>query len=223
MSSEPLNETRNADRPRSHTGVSGAEEQIFTATERLLADVPLHDLSVAQILREAGVSRATFYFYFSSKFAVVTGLLARVMDEIYETVQPFVARRGDREEALRESLEAATNVWRSHRLVLRAAHEHWHAVPELRSLWLEVFAGFTTVLSEQLERERGAGLLVATSPTRTIAALLLWATEGCLYVSGLGADSDLPEESNMVNPLVSLWLGTLYGRAPARRGEVHAR
>ena len=49
--------------------------QIFEATESLLADVPLHDLSVAQIIERAGVSRATFYFYCSSKFAVVEGLL----------------------------------------------------------------------------------------------------------------------------------------------------
>ena len=44
----------------------------MSATERLLADVPLHQLSVEQILAEAGVSRRTFYVYFGSKFAVVT-------------------------------------------------------------------------------------------------------------------------------------------------------
>jgi AcrR family transcriptional regulator len=55
-------------RPRAHTGEQDAEKAIFEATERLLAEQPLHELSVAQIITAAGLSRATFYHYFSSKF-----------------------------------------------------------------------------------------------------------------------------------------------------------
>src|SRR6202022_2897332 len=100
MSSQPhlntrLQAARGADRPRAHAGGSETELAIFAATERLLAEIPLQGLSVAQIIEGASVSRATFYFYFSSKYAVVTGLLARVMDEIYEVMQPFVRRRGN--------------------------------------------------------------------------------------------------------------------------------
>ena len=43
---------------RSHTGRSGPELAIFEATERLLQTKSLHEISVAQILCEAGVSRA---------------------------------------------------------------------------------------------------------------------------------------------------------------------
>src|SRR5215210_7350847 len=83
------------DRPRAHKGSSEPEAAIFAATERLLADVPLHELSVMQIIGEAGISRATFYFYFSSKFAVLGGLLAIVMDEIFASARPFVDRETD--------------------------------------------------------------------------------------------------------------------------------
>src|SRR2546425_11855984 len=101
--------TRVGDRPRAHAGDSDTELAIFTATEELLEQVPLQDLSVAQIIAKAGVSRATFYFYFSSKYAVVAGLLAGVMDEIYAVMQPFIQRESDSiaEEPLRESLQAA--------------------------------------------------------------------------------------------------------------------
>src|ERR1700751_4629142 len=101
-----LSQTRRSDRPRAHGGDSETERAIFAATEELLAVVPLQDLSVAQIIERAGVPRATFYFYFSSKYAVVTGLLASVMDEIYDVRQPFVQRKGDTvaEEPLRQSL-----------------------------------------------------------------------------------------------------------------------
>src|SRR5438876_5694031 len=132
MSSQPLRRTvlqsaRQGDRPRHHQGTSEAESAIFGATERLLAEVPLHDISVADIIAEAQISRGTFYFYFSSKFAVVTGLLSRVMDEIYDTVRPFVERQTSEspeapQVALRRSLEATVEVWAAHRATLRATH-----------------------------------------------------------------------------------------------------
>jgi len=204
--------SRFADRPRGHKGSSEAETTIFAATERLLADTPLHDLSVAQILREAGMSRATFYFYFSSKFAVVAGLLASVMQEIFESVTPFVNRDpdDDPETALRKSLDQATTVWSEHRYILRATSQHWHAVPELQAMWLDVVDRFTAAVSAEVDRERKAGVAPPGPPSRQLVASLLWATEGCLHVAGLGVDSELPNEKAIVDTLVRMWVGTLY-------------
>jgi TetR/AcrR family transcriptional regulator, ethionamide resistance regulator len=55
-------------RPRSvDTEGVPAAESIYAATARLLERESFNDISVAQILTEANVSRATFYFYFASK------------------------------------------------------------------------------------------------------------------------------------------------------------
>jgi TetR/AcrR family transcriptional regulator, ethionamide resistance regulator len=221
----PLEESRSADRPRSHGGTSETERAIFDATERLLTQVPLHELSVAQIISAAGVSRATFYFYFSSKFAVVTGLLARVMDEIFEVVQPFVGREDtdDPEDALRRSLEASTRLWASHRHALRAVMEHWHAVPELRELWLGVVQRFSSAVAAEIEREREQGVAPPGPDSQQVAAALIWGTERCLYVAGLGVDENIPREEDLVEPLMRLWLGGLYGGTrpskPAGKGR----
>jgi AcrR family transcriptional regulator len=189
---------------------------IFDATERLLAEVPLHELSVAQIISAAAISRATFYFYFSSKFAVLSGLLARVMDEIFEIVQPFV-RRPDGispQHALRDSLEGATVLWKSHRPAMRAIHEHWNTTPELRTLWISVVERFTDAVAAEIDRERQAGIAPSGASSRQIAAALLWGTERCLYVAGLGVDSDLADEEQTLEPLLALWVGSLYSGAP---------
>ena len=79
-----------------HDGSSVAETAIFDATEKLLAEYSLRDLSVAQIIAEAGLSRATFYFYFGSKFSVAASLLGRITDETFELVQPYVSGDADR-------------------------------------------------------------------------------------------------------------------------------
>jgi AcrR family transcriptional regulator len=212
-----LESSRSGDRPRPHAGTSDTEVAIFEATERLLAEVPLHELSVAQIIGAAEISRATFYFYFSSKYAVVTGLLARVMDEIYDIVQPFVQRPPDMtpEVALQQSLEGSIALWRSHRPALRAVHEHWNTTPELRSLWIGVVERFTDAVSAEIDRERAAGLAPPGADSRQIAAALLWGTERCLYVAGLGVDPNLPDEEHTLAPLLALWLGALYAGAGA--------
>ena len=213
-----LSAARKSDRPRVHGGDSDTEHAIFTATEELLEQIPLQDLSVAQIIERAGVSRATFYFYFSSKYAVVTGLLARVMDEIYEVMQPFIRRGGDTvaEEPLRQSLTAAAQVWSTHRASLRAVMEHWPAVPELRELWLDVVNRFASGLALDIDREREAGLAANGIDSRALGSALIWGTERCFHVAGLGVDDDLPNEQAIVEPLLALWLGTIYGASDGR-------
>jgi TetR/AcrR family transcriptional regulator, ethionamide resistance regulator len=211
---DPLSATRSGDRPRAHGGTSDTELAIFDATERLLAEMPLHDLSVAQIIAAAGISRATFYFYFSSKFAVVSGLLARVMEEIFTVVSPFTARDEaiPPEEALENSLSAAVVLWASHRPALRAVHEHWNTTDELRTLWIGVVNRFTEAIAGEIDRERSAGLARGGADSRQIAASCLWGTESVLYVAGLGVDANLPDEESALAPLMAIWTGALYGR-----------
>jgi TetR/AcrR family transcriptional regulator, ethionamide resistance regulator len=224
----PLAATRAGDRPRAHYGTSETELAVFAATERLLSDLPLHDLSVADIMGEAGISRATFYFYFSSKYAVVTGLLARVMGEMYEVVQPFVRRPPDVEPqaALRTSLEAAIALWSSHGPALRAIHENWNTTDELRALWTSVVEQFTVAVGAELDRQRNAGLAPAGPESNALAAALLWGTERCLYVAGLGVDARLSSETETLEPLMAIWTGAMYGaagRGGAKRASAKRR
>ena len=205
--------TRSGDRPRTHEGNSDAEVAIFDATERLLADTPFYELSVAQIIAEAGISRATFYFYFSSKFAVLSGLLARVIEEMFEVIQPFTQRDEavTPQKALEDSLSAVISMWVDHRPALRAIHEHWNTTDELRFLWSDAVQRFTQAAAAELDRERTAGLARNGVDSRQLAAALIWSTERCLYVSGLDVDPNLGNETQAITPLLMIWNSALYG------------
>ena len=203
------------DRPRAHGG--DAEQQILAATERLLATTPLTKLSVARIVEEAGVSRTTFYFYFSSKHAPISALLTQVMDEIYGSVSAFTDRGdgddgiGDGFAALDRGLEGAAQVFRDHRMVLRAVVENWRLVPELRKLWLGIIERFTTAFAAEIDRERARGNAPAGIPSRELAAGLIWGCERVLYVAGLGLDHDIPNEDRALRTLQTMWKATVYG------------
>jgi AcrR family transcriptional regulator len=196
--------------------MSEAERGIFEATEALLGEVSFRELSASQIIKQAGISRATFYFYFSSKDAVLTGLLAKVMDEIFEAVRPYVERDEARDPraAMWESLSRGAELWRRHRAVIRAVSEHWTTVPELRGLWVGVVERFTTAIAAEIDRERAAGNAPAGLDSRRLAAVLLWGSERCFHVSGLGVDQDLPDEHAAAEALFTLWVGGIYQAAP---------
>src|SRR5947209_6325782 len=94
-------------------GHSRAETAILAATEQLLQERPLHQLSVSDIVNAAGVSRTSFYAYFASKTAVIAECLRQVMDQVMVAVRPLHSRAagtagaagGDAETAIRVSLE----------------------------------------------------------------------------------------------------------------------
>lgn len=207
--------TRRDKRPRAVDPEGGrAADAIGAATIRLLERMSLTDISVAQILEEAGISRATFYFYFESKFAVLSGLLENAMDDIFETVQPFLARPAGQapEVALERSIRAVTAAWHRHRLILQSTAHHWHSDPGLRALWLSIAERFISAGAEEIERERTAGKITSPLPGRMLASTLFWGTERVLYMAGLGIESSIPDEESAVDALVTMWHGTLYGR-----------
>jgi len=188
-------------------------DEIYRATLELMAHTTFGDISVAAILREAQVSRATFYSYFSSRFAVLRGLLERAMDDIFQTVSPFLRRTADDppEAALERSIRAVATTWRRHRVVLQAVNHHWSTEPELRELWLEITSRFIEAGASEIERERRSGVMVSSVPSRQLASTLFWGTERVLHIAGLGVDPELPDEDAAIEPLVTLWSGALYG------------
>jgi AcrR family transcriptional regulator len=205
------------DRPRPHAGKSAAETAIFTATEKLLAEHSLQDLTVAQIIAEAGLSRATFYFYFSSKYSVAAALLARITNEIFELVEPFIDRvpEQDPRETLGVTLRAGIEIWERHRPTLRATMQHWSTNDEIGRQWIAGIELFTSTIAGQIERQRLAGLAPDGPDARGLAAALLWGTQHCLYAAGLGVDADLDGERQAYEPLMAMWTRSIYGDATA--------
>jgi AcrR family transcriptional regulator len=203
-------------RPRAHDGGSDVEQRIFAATERVLDRVGARDLSVAQILAEAGIARGSFYHYFGSKWQVINKLAANVMADIEARIQPFVVSEVpvSTPDQLRRSIVEGCQVWAEHRAVVRAITEHWRVVPELREMWQGTFERFTTDIASTIERERKAGRAQPGPPARRLAATLLWSTGYALYLAGLGELDDLPGEESIEECLIALWMGALYGALP---------
>ena len=180
------------------------------AAERLLERRGLGELTVADVIEAAGVSRGSFYFYFESKEAVAAALLERIVDEIHEASLPWL-ERGDTppERALREALTGSLAMWRRHPAVLRSTVETWQSHPELQELWGEVLRRFTAAAAAQIERDREGGLAVEGPPATSLAGALVAMNERCFYFAVV--DTEPESDGELVETLTAIWLASIYG------------
>jgi AcrR family transcriptional regulator len=187
------------------------EDAVFAATEELLLTYPIADVTVAQILERAGVSRTTFYHYFTSKLTVVSAMLDNLQTELVDVMRPWFGRgERDPEAALRESLVAVAGVWAKHRPVMRASTENWHAEPELGERWVAMMDRFIVDIAAQIDRERAAGAAPPGADSRQIATTLVWAGERLMYIAGWGMMGHNLER-DAVDGMVATWMGAVYG------------
>ena len=197
---------------RSHTGRSGPELAIFEATERLLQTKSLHEISVAQILCEAGVSRAAFYYYFASKHDVVASLLAQVFDQIFASIEPWTGGfEHSSPEVLRRSLLTGVDLWTQQGHILAAAIENMNTAPQLRKLWVAFLDRFTEAVAHEIERERTDGTAPPGPPARAIAGALVWGSERVLYLGLRGLDQAVDGVAAAGDALLELWFASIYG------------
>jgi AcrR family transcriptional regulator len=200
-----------ATQPRAH----GA---ILEATERLLRERPLSQLSVGDIIEAAGVSRTSFYAYFTSKTAVIAEALREVMDQVMVAVRPFHAQSdGDAEAAIRVSLRQWVEVCKTHGALLRTVSEEWPHDIEIRALWFETLETVTAGTARVVRSARASGRAPEGADPRALAACLMWGYERVLHVALVGDAVGLPDPDAIVEPLAQMMIGGLYGQAPAAR------
>jgi TetR/AcrR family transcriptional regulator, ethionamide resistance regulator len=193
-------------RPKTH-------DAVLRATTELLERVPLAELSVAQILTAAEVGRTSFYEHFSSKEDVVVKLVRSIAAEVAEGLEPILGR-GDRpvEEAFREGLGNWVRIGARYRPLLVATIEEWPAVPALRRVWFAIIDAMTEQLASIIDDDRAAGLAPPGAPSRALAASLAWGAERSFHIAMTGRHPTLVDADALIEPLVQLYIGTIYGR-----------
>lgn len=189
---------------------------MLEATSTLLESTSLAELSVAQILSAADVGRTSFYEHFSSKDDVVVKLMRSISAEVGAELEPMFDRgRRTPEAAFRQGLTNLITSSARYAPLLVAVAEEWPAVPELRSIWFRMHGQLTARLAQTIERDRAAGIAPAGADSEALAASLIWTTERAFHVAMTGRHPTLGDQGTLIEPLVQLFVGSIYGRAVA--------
>jgi TetR/AcrR family transcriptional regulator, ethionamide resistance regulator len=187
------------------------ERAILETAERLLHERALHEVSVDDLARGAGISRPTFYFYFSSKEAVLLTLLDRMVDEARGRMGEALERfPEDPPRWLRAGIMAIYETFSSHRAVTVAGADALATSVEARELWAEVMEGFVQVTTAVIESERARGSAPGGVPARDLSIALNRMNER-VFLSTLAGQAPAVDEANVLDVLVAAWLGAIYG------------
>lgn len=190
------------------------EAAILATFEAQLEQRPLHEISIDDIARGAGISRPTFYFYFPSKDAVLLSLIDRMVQEARagrDDALQQIAR--DPASGWRVAIEAFYATFRAHRAVTLAAADARVQSPEVREVWSQIMEALVADTALAIEAERTRGAAPAGLPARELAVALNWMNERVLHTSFAGHAPTLAEE-RVVEVLLNVWLSAIYG-APA--------
>ena len=193
-----------------------AQTAILTATEQLLRARPLNELSVADIIAAAGISRTCFYAYFPSKTAIIAECLRRVMDEAVLGGDRFLScSDADPEAAIHERLERWVQLCTDHGALLRAVMEEWPHDEQLRRLWFEMLGTLTDGTAKLIRSARRRGQAPPGADADALAACLMWAYERVLHVTLVGEARGLSGPEVMAEPLSQMVVGGIFGQALA--------
>jgi AcrR family transcriptional regulator len=185
------------------------ERAILETAERLLAERSLHEISVDDLARGAGISRPTFYFYFASKEAVLLTLMDRLVEQARRGVA-LALLADDPPRVLRQGLTAIHETFREHRAVTLAAASARAGSPEVRELWARVMEAFVQETAGAIEAERARRAAPEGVPARDLAIALNLMNERVLQAT-LEQDSPALEETKILDTLVDVWLRAIYG------------
>lgn len=201
-------------RPRAHTRSSPSEARILDAADRLLRQYPFHAITVEQILKESGLSRGNFYFYFSSKFDVLAALMWRVYDDLFATVTPWFDDDGsDPIGSLRQSLSAGAAAWEAHGKVAGALLESVGSNKQLTDLWDDLVERAVDAISAKIDTERARGIAPPGADSRVLAAVITRGVQRILYLGLNGTHPELPSLSAAADGTLKIWVAAVYGPA----------
>jgi len=179
----------------------------------MLADRSFRDLTVEEVMAEAGLPRTTFYRYFPDLESILLLGVARVTDELAGGTEIWLAAEADPIAALRPAAEALVGAYRRHGRLLLALSEAAATAPKVEAAWQEAIGRFVDRAARRIRVLRRSGLTDVAHP-RELATALVWMTERFLLETyGRGAGM---RPSTAVETLVLVWRRTLFYGAEER-------
>ncbi len=190
------------------------EREILATAESLLAQRPLHEISVDDLACGAGLSRSAFYFYFASKEQVLLSLLDRLVeDQLIEERDAPRNLADDPPGVWRHVLSASFERWSAHRGVLRATMEARATSAQVREVWGRLLGRFVDRTAAAIDAERVRGAAPAGVPARDLAICLCLMNEKVFEAMAAGAQPAVAEAATL-DALVGVWLTAIYGATP---------
>ena len=180
---------------------AATRDQILDAAARLIHLRGYHGTSLDDVLRESGVGKGNFYYYFRSKEDLGFAIIDRVVERFLErTLEPaFDDLTADPLDQVRAFLDRLLEVQRQRNCVggcpmgnlaseLSDVHEGF------RQRLADIFERWRVMLAATLERGRESGRLRADLDAASAAGFVVAALEGAILMAKVTKDISVMEK-----------------------------
>ncbi len=133
------------------------EQAILDTAWRLLSEKPIASITIDELAKGAGISRSSFYFYFSSRSEVIRALAERTRADLTEAVLEPLGGAPSIRDAVKTVVENLLARWRTHGPLLRAMDHLAERDPELAEFWTSISARLVGRLAALIDAERRRG------------------------------------------------------------------
>jgi TetR/AcrR family transcriptional regulator, ethionamide resistance regulator len=187
-----------------------SRDRIVAAAEKLVRDRPFAELTVDDVMREAGFGRTIFYRHFDDLGELLMRAGREAIDELLTAQVEFSrARMGDGPEVVRSAIEPAVGAYERHGPLLRAISEA-AGVDERIATGQEAMRERFRELVEQALRESPNRTIDPSADLAEVARALNLMNEKYL-LDTYGREARVPRET-AIQTLSAIWLALVGGR-----------
>jgi TetR/AcrR family transcriptional regulator, ethionamide resistance regulator len=187
-----------------------SRERIVAAVGSLVRRVPFAELTVDDVMREAGFGRTIFYRHFDDLGELLMRAGREAIDELLDAQVAFSrARMGDGPAVVRSAIEPAVSVYERHGPLLRAISEA-AAVDERISAGQDAIRERFRELVEQALRDSGGLTIDPSADLAEVARALNLMNEKYL-LDTFGREPRVSAEQS-IDTLTAIWLALTDGR-----------
>lgn len=200
---------------RNPTAAAEFQRRLADAIERLVDDETSYgELSVDQLIGEAGVARSTFYKYFGDKSGLLSSLVGAVRDDFLHAANSWLAMTaGGARAEYEESFRIIFGAYRSHRVVMRCIVEQSTQDDVIGAHFREMMAVFVAAVEHHVREGQRTGVIATSRSASDLAIWLTWMLEyGQMQLIGPADERTVEKYTAAVTDIV--WR-TLY-TAPVR-------
>ena len=166
------------------------EAAILETARRLFAAQPYESITVDDLAGAAGISRTSFYFYFPTKAAVLTALMARYWDAL-AAAQVWFDSSGPSPDLLRDQLRASARLWREHAGVLSCAPSAAASSAEMRDFLTRVKSRHNDRAADKIRRDQEQGSATTAIGATRLAEMIGAIRDACYVHLGDATDAEL--------------------------------
>jgi AcrR family transcriptional regulator len=196
-----------------------ARQEILDAAESMLAERPVRDLAIDELMATTTLRRSSFYVYFEDRGALMLGLLDRIEGQMMGAATPWfelpressVAQAVD---ALEASILEVMRVFETHGAVIAALADAAVLDEKVEAIYRGVTVQhLIDAVARRLTAERRAGRSDVRRPAETARALILMNERYAGERLGRAPRRAAREVASVLQPI---WVAAIYGNAADR-------